>query len=133
MSLTASQILAAIASQFDSDPNRSTHLTLATQRTNSQCFGDNYQYAIALRAAHTLTMSKQASVVGGSAGGITSKKEGDLSVSYGGQTSTGVSGDLGQTSYGVELQGLINGNIPGIQITGLQVDCAGNVNLESII
>jgi len=123
--MTASQILSAIAPQFDTDTNRATHIQLAVLRTSTTCFGDKYEYAVALRAAHTLTLSNLASsgVSSGGSGGITSKREGDLSISFGGTSSTGVSGDLGQTSYGVELQNLIDGNILGIRITGLNVKC----------
>ena len=123
--MTASTILSAIAPQFDSDSNRSVHLNLATQRTSRDCFGVNYELAIALRAAHTLTLSKNAINSGGATGGVKSMREGDLAISYGGASSIKGNQDLNQTSYGVQLQGLINENIVGINITGLSIGCQG--------
>lgn len=132
MALTAEQIFNAIAPQFVSDPNKSTHLEIATLRTSQNCFGDKYNLAIALRAAHTLTLTDTANNLGGSSGGVTSKREGDLALSFGGQSSTGIKGDLGQSTYGVQLQNLIDGNILAINLTGLNIDCQGNLTLEDI-
>lgn len=114
---SASEILSAIAPQFDSNVNRATHLNLATNRTSSSCFGKNYNYAIALRAAHSLTLSERALTSGGASGSITGKKEGDLSISFG-STRGNNNGDLSQTSYGMELKGLIDGNIISISVIG---------------
>ena len=130
MSLTITAILSSIAPQFDSNVNRDDHISLAELRTNETCYGNKYNYAVALRAAHTLTLSDiQNSSGSGSAGAITSKKEGDLSISFG---STGGSIDsyLGLTSYGKDLIDLREGSILPFQITGLTVDCAGNLTLE---
>lgn len=114
--MTASAILSAIAPQFDADSNRSTHLQLATKRTNSTCFGENYNYAVALRAAHTLTLYQRAQSTGGAAGSVTDKREGDLSISF----SAGGDSDLDLTSYGKELKGLIKGNIVATDVCGLK-------------
>ena len=130
--MTAEQILDAIAPQFITNTNKSAHLTLAAQRTSRTCFGINYELAVALRAAHTLTLSTEANAAGGSSGGISSKREGDLAISFGGQSSTGVTGDLGQTSYGVQLQQLIDSNIVGINITGININCDGSVTLPIV-
>lgn len=123
--MTASQTLSAIAPQFDTDPKRQDHLDLASLRTNSRCFGNKYNLAIALRAAHTLTLlqNAQSGLSAGGSGSIKSKKEGDLSVTFGGSSDTGVKGDLGQTSYGVELQSLIDSCIISTRLTGVNITC----------
>ena len=114
--MTVEQILETIAPELTSDTEKNNHITLARQRT-STCFGDNYNYAVALRAAHTLTLKNNAqNGLAGSVGGITSKREGDLSIGFGGQSATGIKGDLGTTSYGVQLDELIKGNITGISV-----------------
>lgn len=115
--MTVEQILETIAPELSTDPEKSNHITLAKQRTSTTCFGVNYNYAVALRAAHTLTLKNNAnSGLAGSVGGITSKREGDLSIGFGGQSATGIKGDLGTTSYGVQLDELIKGNITGISV-----------------
>lgn len=111
---TASAILDVIAPEFISNADKDDHLALATLRTSSTKFGDKYNYAIALRAAHTLTLADPD--YGASSGAVKSRKEGDLSISYG--TTKGVNGYLSQTSYGIELLGLIRANIPAYSITG---------------
>lgn len=123
--MTASVILSAIAPQFDTDPKRQDHLDLAVLRTSKVCFGVNYTCAIALRAAHTLTLlqNAQSGLTTGSSGSIKSKKEGDLSVTFGGSSDTGVKGALGQTSYGIELQELIDSHIVPARLTGISITC----------
>ena len=62
--MTAEQILEAIAPQLIDDAEKANHISLAIQRTNTECFGVNYNYAVALRAAHTLTL-KNIALAGG--------------------------------------------------------------------
>lgn len=121
MSLTVQQIIDLIAPQFIDDSGLTNAIVIATQRTSESAFGDNYNYAIALRTAHILTlrdMNKNGvnSGLGGVAGAVTSKSEGSSSIGFGSVTGlTGTTGnkagDLGLTRYGVELLGLIAGNI----------------------
>jgi hypothetical protein len=54
----------------------------------------------------------------GGAGPVTSKKEGQLSISYGSTGKNDDDSDLGLTKYGRQLQGLINGNIAAVGVTG---------------
>jgi hypothetical protein len=114
--MTALQILDIIAVQFINDPNKETYIQLATLRTSQDYFGDNYQYAIALRSAHMLETNSNAQSGIGGGGIITSEREGDLAVSYG---STGSIynryPDLATTSYGRQLVDLIMGS--GLPIT----------------
>ena len=88
MALSAEQIFNAIAPGYAADPDKATHLELAECRTSTCAFGKNYNYAVALRAAHTIEMAKGTDHSGsGGAGPVTSKKEGQLSISYGGGSS----------------------------------------------
>ena len=116
--MTIEQILDTIAPQFSSSANKNDHITLARQRTSSSCFGDKYNYAVALRAAHTLTLANLSSSTGGGAGQISSIREMDRSITF---YKTGSNNSSSQgllaTSYGVELQDMINNNILGYGVT----------------
>lgn len=115
MSYTVLQIIEVRCPGLFSDPGRDIYISLAGQQISSCYFGDNRNLAVALQACHDYTMDQR----GGDAGTISSKKEGDLSVSY----STGGAGstDLGQTSFGLALRRLIKKSGGGaISVTGAQ-------------
>jgi hypothetical protein len=126
MSLTVNQIIDIITPQFSTDASFTNTITIATQRTSEEVFGENYNYAIALRTSHMLTlrdMNKNgvSSGIGAGAGAITSMSEGNTSISFGSLmnmtgTTGNKSGDLGLTRYGIELLGLIAGNICGFSV-----------------
>lgn len=126
MSLSVNEIIAVIAPQYSTDANLANTITIATQRTSETAFGVNYNYAIALRTSHMLTLRDMNSNgvnsgFGGVTGPVTSKSEGSSSISFGSYNvmsgTTGLkTGDLGLTRYGIELLGLIAGNIPGISV-----------------
>lgn len=118
---TASEILSAIAPRFDGSANRALFLQMAESRTNSTYYGENRSDAVALRAAHFLTVNEAANASDGeSMGPIASKSEGDLSVSYGKLSSgAGADSDLASTSYGRQLLGLRRASGTGVQVTGL--------------
>lgn len=98
--MTAETTLDAIAPELASAPNKSAHLDLAEAQTSATAYGDSREYAVALLAAHSLTI---ASRNGASGGAVSSLQEGNLSISYSdAQGSIGLSA----TSYGVELQRL---------------------------
>jgi hypothetical protein len=125
MSLSVTEIIDTIAPQYTGDSRLTNVITIATQRTSSE-FGDNYNYAIALRTAHMLTLADMnsggvTSGLGGAVGAITQKREGNTSISFGSNSSlTGTTGkkagDLALTRYGLELLGLIAGNIVGFSV-----------------
>jgi len=127
MSLTVNQIIDAIASQYSTDTDLANFITLATQRTSETDFGDNYNLAIAYRTAHMMTlrdMNKNGvnGGLGGAVGNITSKKEGNTSISFGNLnnltgTTGSQTGDLQLTRYGIELLGLIAGNICSFSVS----------------
>lgn len=116
---TASEILSAIAPQFDDATGRQTFLDLSESRTSSTFFGANRPEAVAYRAAHMADLAASAAVSSGASGPISSKKEGDLAVSFG--SSTGSKGDsayLAQTAYGRMLLDLMRSSGPSAGVTG---------------
>jgi hypothetical protein len=120
MALTTDQIFDAIAPQLATNPAKAVYLELAEERTAQSLFGAKRTHAIALRAAHMMTLYiSQSGIRGmGEAGPITSKSEGSLSVAFG-SVSAGSNDDAGlsQTSYGVELLSLIKASSPFISCT----------------
>jgi len=118
MSLTAEQIFDAIAPEYKTDPDKDTYLLLAEGRVSSCAFGTNRAYAVALRAAHTITLNKATDQSGSGGGPITGKKEGNLSIQYAGPSSGSSDDDLILTKYGRQLKGLMGGNIAAVGVTG---------------
>lgn len=121
MAMSATQILDAICS-LGTTEQRSIHLQMAEERTSPDSFGAKRPFAVAFRAAHELTMLLDPAV-SSTGGNIMSKKEGQLSVSYGNwQQSSGAmaESDLSMTSFGRRLMGLIKGNILSVGVTGSQ-------------
>ena len=118
---SASEILSAIAPEFDSVPSRATFLDMAESRTSSTFFGGNRTQAVALRAAHmlALTPSGSAERIGGAGGPISSKSEGQLSVSFGSRSSSSsTDSDLEQTSFGLQLLGLQRASGAAVRVGG---------------
>ena len=119
---SASEILSAIAPEFDAVPGRSTFLGMAESRTSSTFFGGNRSQAVALRAAHMLALSSSGSAerIGGAGGPISSKSEGQLSVSFGfrASSSSSADSDLDQTSFGLQLQGLMRASGASVRVGG---------------
>ena len=119
---TASEILSIIAPQFDSEASRQGHIDQAETSTSTTHFGVLRSRAVALRAAHSLKLATD-TARNGDAGPVTSKREGDLGISFGSSKSTG-SGYLSLTAYGQELAALIASR-PCAGITGLPFVLAG--------
>ena len=113
---TASDILSIIAPQFDSEAHRQGHLDQAESSTSTTHFGAQRARAVALRAAHTLKLSTD-TARNGDSGPVSSKSEGDLSLSFRSPMKTG-SAYLGLTAYGQELESLIASR-PAAMVTGL--------------
>lgn len=112
---TVDQILDAIAPQFIGT-DKTVQIEIATGMTSSSYFGAQRNYAIALRVAHNLTIASSAA--GGGAGAVSSKSEGELSISY--DTGTNVYGtsNLNATGYGRQLLDLIKSKKELFEITG---------------
>lgn len=114
--MSASTQLNAIAPQFDTADDRATFLSNAALQTDSAYYGSNADLAIALLAAHELTMRSIAEASGAGGGEISGKREGDLSITY--HKSDTSSGALGKTSYGIWLQGLRCSSNISVAVTG---------------
>lgn len=99
--MEAWNILDAIAPEFANNPLKDIHLELAEGQTGT-VFGAQRDHAVALLAAHTLTLANRGKSVGGVAGAVSSLSEGQLSVGFSGSSDAG-KGSLGSTSYGEEL------------------------------
>lgn len=111
--MSAVLIFDLIAPQFKDSPDKLGFISLAQSRTNACFYGNGADQAIALRAAHMMTLASRTS---GDAGAILSKREGDLSVTYAVMAGTGE--DLDSTHYGRQLKGLRKGSGAFIGVTG---------------
>lgn len=120
--MTASSILSLIAPQYDSTTGRTDFLTLAALSVNTCIFGDKVDLATAYLAAHMIALNTDPARQSGEAGAVTSKKEGDLSISFSNGRSTNE--DLGQTSFGRQFLNLQNGVAPAIYVLGTEI-CDG--------
>ena len=123
MALTASQRFDIICPEFKDHADKSAYLEMAAEMTSaaSACGWNDAKrtQAVALRAAHLMTLNLSPERAGGSGGPITQKREGELSLSFGWSSSASRSiGDLEQTSYGLQLQALISGSFLFIGTTG---------------
>jgi hypothetical protein len=126
MSLTATTIFDLIAPQYKDNTDKSNWLLMASDELSSCFYGKKYNRAVALYAAHLMAVSLRPGGSSGDAGTVSSKKEGDLSISY---SNVGDirDADLGQTSYGRQLMALKKkANVGGIGVTGgLDNGCIG--------
>ena len=100
------EILAAIAPELSAIDASviDIHLDMADTQTGT-VYGKARNQAVALLAAHTLTIATR----GGYSGAITSRKEGELSVSFGVASGSALSA----TGYGQELEHLRRAFIMG--------------------
>lgn len=112
MALDVDSILAAIAPGFSYSPYATTFKELAISETSESYFGDFYNKAVALRAAHEWTLS---TLSGNESGSISSKRMGPVSVSYQGTSGTS---SLTMTRFGRELMSLIQRRGVGAAVTG---------------
>ena len=115
MPLSTVQIITVKCPDLASDSNLAIWIALAKEQLDGCFFGSDYNYAIALLACHMYVLGQRPS---GESGMVSSKKEGDLSLSYGGFT---VQGYLDQTHFGMELKSLIKGSRPAIGVLGAGV------------
>lgn len=127
MARTAAQRFDVICPEFKDHADKAAYLEMADELTSaaSSCGWNDAKrtQAVALRAAHMMTLSLSPERAGGTGGQITQKREGQLSLSFGGNSSTRRAGDLDQTSYGIQLQALISGSFLLIGTTGDYDDC----------
>ena len=123
MGLSTEAIFDAIAPQYADNVAKAVYLEMAEERTapaSSSGWGEQRRrHAVALRAAHVLTMSTDPSFALGGGGGVSKKREGDLQVDYRvtAAKTYDLFPDLAQTSYGTELIGLIRSSMIGVGVT----------------
>ena len=87
-----------IAPELADSANKQAAIDLADGQTSEVVFKEQRPYAVALLAAHTLTVAGRK----GQSGGVSSTKEGSLSLGFGRVNPMG-SAQLETTSYGAEL------------------------------
>jgi hypothetical protein len=110
--MSVSALIAAIAPAYAADARLPIFTTLATQQTSRPRFGENYEYAIALRVCHLIARNPLSGP--GTSGAVTSATEKSVSQSYSvPQDLQKRYGDLCSTPYGAQLASLIDGNIVG--------------------
>lgn len=128
--LSIDQYLSAVAPALATDENKAVYIEMAKERTDRAFYGVKYNHAVALMAAHIAFLlgagtlgAGSGNAEGGSTGSITSKREGDLSVSYGAGAVSASSGNLGdaelsQTRWGLMLISLRKGCKPFFGVCG---------------
>ena len=128
--LTVEQYIQAVAPALMQDPSLDVYVEMAKERTDRGFYGVKYNHAVALMAAHIAFLlgagtlgAGSGNAEGGSTGSITSKREGDLSVSYGAGAVSASAGNLGdaelsQTRWGLMLISLRKGCKPFFGVCG---------------
>lgn len=113
--LTILQIIEVKCPGLYIDTGRDIYIEIAEDQISECYYGKNYNLAVALLACHSYTLFLR----NGDAGTISSKKEGDLSVSYS-TVKTGTNeDDLSLTSFGMELKRLKRSQTPAVSVTGV--------------
>ena len=127
--LTVEQYIQAVAPALLQDPSLDVYVEMAKERTDRAFYGVKYNHAVALMAAHIAFLlgsgtlgAGSGNAEGGSTGSVTSKREGDLSVSFGTGAASAVVGigdaDLAQTRWGLMLISLRKGCKPFFGVCG---------------
>jgi hypothetical protein len=108
--MTASSYIALWGPQWSTDPRLSSLITAETSVLNAEYFGARLQEAIALRVLHVLTLEKMSGGNPGTGtnsgeqiGAISSKSEGELSISFARPYSSRIgasSDELSATQFG---------------------------------
>ena len=115
--MSVSSKLTTIAPQFDTADNRDEFISIAQSQVNSCSFGTNADLATAYLAAHYIQVTQDSALLAGTSGEITSKKEGDLSISYG-NFSPKSGGGLDATTWGRQFKAIRDSSMSFIGITG---------------
>lgn len=132
MSLTIEQHFDRVTQgAYTTDPYKADYITAAKSQTSPCYYGRNYNLAVALLAAHYITLNTDPARSGSAvSGAVSSKKEGGISVSFSGAAaaiSGGTNPDLAQTTHGMQLMALQKGAGPFMGVTGTRssVVCGG--------
>lgn len=134
--MTETDYIAAIAPALAGDQSGlPVFLEMARERTSQKFYGPKYAQAVALMACHLWFLMGSTGSQGGAGGGsgeagsvgnISSKREGDLQVSYSSPVASMSKNmsdaSLSQTRYGLELLALRKGCHPFLSVPG-EVPC----------
>jgi hypothetical protein len=123
------EIITAICTPLPTSGAYDIYIDIATEDTDATFFGNYYNYAIALRAAHYYTIDITRS--DGDSGLITAKQEGKLQVSYLHNMNRSSRSDLLMTQYGVRLHALMRRRGPIISISSTDFDLNAGVFKEA--
>lgn len=108
------ELLSYLEDGVAKDPRLESWISGASFRVGRCYFGKAYVYALSLMVSHKAALADLAAQ--GASGPVTSKREGDLSVSYGNGGSDG--GDLSKTVFGQEYLSLLQQYSPSPGVTG---------------
>ena len=117
MSLTPAEraeLMGFLPAKIRSDADLESFIKGAEVRVSREYFEESYIYALSLMVSHKATMSAMANE--GTVGPVTSLREGDITVNYGGGSGS-ASGDLSATVYGREYEELAKQHKPGPGLT----------------
>jgi len=104
---TVDDLIATICPSLDINVNKDIYVEIATSSLNELYFGTQYNYAIALKAAHVFTIDNDPARTNGMAGLVTGRQEGRNSMRYWNSVSDGSASDLNMTHYGQRLKALM--------------------------
>lgn len=110
--MTTDQILEVICLALYNSSSKAVFVGLAQNELSQSLFGNSYPEAVALLAAHKFTLSGRSQ---GASGSVTSLREAGLGIGF---SNSGVSGKYSSTSYGQQLQQLIDNRIAGVYVLG---------------
>lgn len=126
---TILEIVTAICPALATNGAYALYIDIATEETSSAFFGNYYNYAVALRAAHYYTIDVKRP--DGDGGLITAKSEGKLSISYLHNMNRQSRSDLLMTQYGQRLHALIRSRGPIVSISSTEFDLDAGVFSEA--
>lgn len=116
---TAIDYLTTIAPTLAARSDVNGFMDMARAEMGVAYFGTYFELALAYLTAHKMTLFTNSARASGVAGQVSSKSEGQLSVSFAPIVGGGASAALNSTSYGVEYNRIRNiCSMPGIAVTG---------------
>jgi hypothetical protein len=115
--MSVSDYITALAPAYAGDARIAMFETIAMQQTSRAYFGQNYEYAIALRVCHMV--ARNPTTAPGTPGAVSSASERSVSQSYSIPPDLQKKyGDLCSTPYGCQLAQLMEGNVLGQVFVG---------------
>lgn len=115
------KLLAFLSEDVAENPRLEALIEGASFRVSRKYFGKAYIYALSLMVMHKAALADLAAE--GASGGITNKREGDISISYASNAAGGAD-DLSSTTYGQEYKSLLEQYSPRPGVTG-RMFCGG--------